>query len=112
MTALYANKNFPLPLVEALRQFGHDVLTVREAGTDNQRISDDAVLAFAVAQRRTLITPNRRDFIRLHRQQPTHYGIIVCTEDANIAMQAQRINAAIADTSSLEGVLVRVNRPD
>jgi hypothetical protein len=34
---LYANENFPLRVVEALRQLGHDVLTVREAGHDNQR---------------------------------------------------------------------------
>jgi hypothetical protein len=29
---LYANENFPLPVVEALRRLGHDVLTSREAG--------------------------------------------------------------------------------
>lgn len=111
MTRLYANENFPLQAVEALRQLGHDVLTVREAGFDNQRISDEDVLAHATAQARVLITLNPRDFIRLHRQQPTHAGIIVCTEDADTADQAQRIHDAIAAAPTLAGALIRVNRP-
>lgn len=56
MARLYANENFPLAVVESLRLLGHDVLTVREAGTDNQRISDEAVLAFATAQQRAAVT--------------------------------------------------------
>jgi predicted nuclease of predicted toxin-antitoxin system len=107
---LYANENFPLQVVEALRQFGHDVLTVREAGLDNQRISDADVLAYATANARVLLTINRRDFIRLHRQQPAHHGIIVCTEDADTNGQAQRIHDAINAVPGLEGALIRVNR--
>lgn len=30
MARLYANENFPLPVVEALRRLGHDVLTIQE----------------------------------------------------------------------------------
>jgi hypothetical protein len=37
---LYANENFPLPVVEALRRLGHDVVTVREAGRAEQAITD------------------------------------------------------------------------
>lgn len=110
MALLYANENFPLLVVVALRQLGHDVLTVREAGYDNQRISDEAVLAFAVTQRRALVTINRRDFIRLHRQNPAHYGVIVCTEDADTNGQAQRIDSAIRALDTLVGALVRINR--
>jgi predicted nuclease of predicted toxin-antitoxin system len=51
---LYANENFPRRVIELLRQLGYDVLTVREAGLDNQRINDEAVLAFAIAERRAL----------------------------------------------------------
>ena len=112
MALLYANENFPLQVVEALRQLGHDVLTVREAGLDNQRIPDADVLAYAVANARALLTINRRDFIRLHRQQPSHHGIIVCTEDADTDGQAQRIHDAINAAASLEGALIRVNRLD
>jgi predicted nuclease of predicted toxin-antitoxin system len=108
---LYANENFPLQVVEALRRLGHNVLTVREAGQDNQRIDDDRVLEFASAAGRALITINRRDFIKLHRQQREHRGIIVCTEDPDTEGQAQRIHNAIEEFAALDGVLVRVNRP-
>ncbi len=111
MVRLYTNENFPMPVVEALRRLGHDVLTVFEAGNANQRISDEAVLAFARADHRALVTINRRDFIRLHHQQPAHQGIIVCTEDSDTDGQAQRIDDAIREAGSLVGVLLRVNRP-
>jgi len=32
MARLYANENFPLPVVEALRRLGHDVLTIQHKG--------------------------------------------------------------------------------
>lgn len=111
MAQIYANENFPLPVVEALRRLGHDVLTVRDAGYDNQRIDDEAVLAFAAAQQRILVTINRRDFIGLHKRQQEHYGIIACTEDSDTDGQAQRIDAAIRTTDTLAGALLRVNRP-
>ena len=47
MARLYSNENFPLPVVEELRQLGHDVLTTLEAGYAGQAISDEAVLDFA-----------------------------------------------------------------
>jgi hypothetical protein len=111
VASLYANENFPLRVVEALRLLGHDVLTTREASQDNQRIADGDVLAFASDTGSAVITINRRDFIRLHRQQPNHRGIIVCTEDADVAGQAQRIHEAIGSLKALDGLLIRVNRP-
>jgi hypothetical protein len=59
VAALYADENFPLPVVEALRRLGHDVLTAFEAGQANQRISDDAVFDFAANTGRILLTLNR-----------------------------------------------------
>ena len=111
MARLYANENFPLPVVEALRLLGHDVLTVREAGHDNQRIDDEDVLTFATSEQRAVITVNRRDFVRLHRQQSSHQGIIACSEDSDVDGQAHRIDAAISAIESLVGLLIRVNRP-
>lgn len=111
MARLYADENFPLLIVEALRQLGHDVLTVFEAGQANQRIQDPDVLAFAVATGRAVLTINCRDFIRLHRQQQTHHGIIVCTADSDVVGQAQRIHAAIEASATLDGILIRINRP-
>lgn len=47
MIKFYANENFPLEMVKALRNFGYNVLTSYESGRANQKISDDQVLAFA-----------------------------------------------------------------
>lgn len=110
MARLYSNENFPQLAVEALRQLGHDVLTVLEAGRANQAIPDDAVLAFAVAENRAVVTLNRKHFIRLHQQSPNHAGIIVCTFDADFRGQARRIDAAINALDGLQGRLLRVNR--
>lgn len=68
MARLYSNENFPLPVVEELRRLGHDVLTIQETGQVGQAMSDEAVLAFARAEGRALLTLNRKHFIRLHRQ--------------------------------------------
>jgi predicted nuclease of predicted toxin-antitoxin system len=56
MARFYADEQFPLPVVELLRNLGHDVLTVQEAGNANQRIPDEQVLAFAVSQERAILT--------------------------------------------------------
>jgi predicted nuclease of predicted toxin-antitoxin system len=81
MARLYADEQYPYPVVEFLRALGHDVLTVQEAGRANQGISDSDVLAFATSENRAVITQNRKDFLRLHRIQPDHAGIIACTND-------------------------------
>ena len=111
MVDLYADENFPLPVVEALRELGLDVLTAQEAGQAGQSISDEAVLLFATGQSRAVLTLDRWDFVRLHERQPNHAGIIVCSHDEDVARQATRIEAAIKLLPSLTGQLVRVNRP-
>lgn len=111
MAKLYANENFPLPVVEELRRLGHDVVTIQDTGKAEQRTPDLQVLEFAIADDRAVLTLNRKHFIRLHRDQPAHAGIIVCTVDSQFAGQAARIDAAIKDASDLRGQLLRVNRP-
>jgi hypothetical protein len=108
---LYSNENFPLQVVLALREAGHDVLTSFEAGEANRALSDSAVLAFAVSQERALLTLNRRDFVREHARSPDHAGIIVCTQDTDTSGQARRIDEAIRELNTLAGRLIRVNRP-
>ncbi|PKO23227.1 MAG: hypothetical protein CVU38_05220 [Chloroflexi bacterium HGW-Chloroflexi-1] len=95
MARLYSNENFPFPAVEELRRLGHDVLAIQETGQANQSLSDDAILAFAHAAGRILLTNNRRHFIRLHREQHEHCGIIVCTVDPDFIGLAQRIHAVL-----------------
>ena len=58
-----------------------------------------------------VLTLNRRDFFRLHREQPDHGGIIACTFDPDFVGQARRIHAALPSEGVLNGVLLRVNRP-
>jgi hypothetical protein len=111
MARLYSNENFPLPAVEELRRLGHDVLTVQEAGQANQSVDDEAVLAFAYAERRMLLTINRKLFVRLHRVQSEHCGIIVCAMDPDFAGLAQRIHEAIEAHVQISKPLIRVNRP-
>lgn len=54
--ALYADENFPLPVVEELRRLGHDVITVFEEGLANQRVADDAILQRATQLERAVLT--------------------------------------------------------
>jgi hypothetical protein len=111
LARLYANENFPLPAVESLRTLGHDVLTSLEAGNAGQAIPDPAVLDFAVDQGRAILTLNRRHFVKLHQERPAHGGIVVCTFDADFGALAQRIHDSISSHSTLNGVLIRINRP-
>lgn len=107
---LYSNENFPLPVVEGLRRLGHDVLTTRDAGKSNEGIPDDEVLRFAAENSRAVITHNRQDFIRLHRQNPDHAGIIVCTGNPDFLALAAKVHEQLEAMESLQGELVRINR--
>jgi len=108
---LYANENFPLPVVEELRRRGHDAVTVAETGRANQKMCDDEVLEFAISDQRAVLTFNRKHFFRLHRQRPEHEGIVACTYDPDFVALADRIDAALAIARELVGQLIRVNRP-
>jgi predicted nuclease of predicted toxin-antitoxin system len=108
---LYSNENFPAPVAEELRRLGHDVVSILEHGRAEEGVPDPEVLALAIAEDRAVLTINRRDFIRLHNQNPQHAGIIVCTADIDFVGQAQCIHAAIEAAGDLHGQLIRVNRP-
>jgi predicted nuclease of predicted toxin-antitoxin system len=111
MAILYADEQFPYPVVELLRNLGHDVLTVQEAGKANQKISDPEGLAHATSENRTVITQNRKDFIQLHNLESDHAGIIVCTTDRDWEALASRIDIAIKSEASLKSKLIRIVRP-
>lgn len=107
MALLYADENFDYPVVERLRQLGHDVRTVQEAGRCAS--SDPQVLADASAEGRAVLTFNHKDFKRLHRQNAVHAGIISCThDDADIL--AGHIHQAIGALTSLAGQFLRIVR--
>ena len=111
MARLYANENFPLPVVEELRRLGHDVLTIQETGKVGQSVPDEDVLALATADLRAVLTLNRKHFIHLHNANRDHEGIIVCSFDPDFLGQALRIHTAIESQDRLSGKLIRVNRP-
>ena len=101
----------PRIVVEKLREFGHDVLTIYEDGKGNQRFPDDLVLEVAIELGRAVITINRKDFRRLHLQYPVHAGIILCIYDPDFQRQAQRIHEELGRHESMAGRLIKVNRP-
>src|SRR4051812_8337820 len=88
---LYADENFPMPVVEELRRLGHDVLTAQD---DNQQSTPDPdILARAHALGRPVLTHNRRHFERLHRQGADHSGVLSATRDNDTFALAARIDA-------------------
>lgn len=111
MARMYADEDFPLEAVAELRRLGHDVVTVADRGRARQKVPDEQVLAAAVADDRAVLTHNRWDFIRLHRQSAAHSGIVICTRDFESLDLAARIDAAVTVAGDLHGQLVRVNRP-
>lgn len=107
----YADENFAGAAVLALRALGHDVLTARENGQADLGIPDEQVLEFATTTQRALLTFNRKHFLRLHRHDPHHGGIVICTLTADHLSLARRIHDATADLDTLAGHLIRIYRP-
>ncbi|MBX9791982.1 MAG: DUF5615 family PIN-like protein [Pirellulales bacterium] len=56
MARLFADENFPRPVVEALRNLGHDVETIHATGAAEMAASDRDVLAIATASKRAVLT--------------------------------------------------------
>ena len=110
MARLYADEDFPGPVVRMLRDLGHDVLTVQEAGRRGR--SDPQVLADAMADSRVVLTHNHRHYQRLHGRQ-AHAGIVSCTRDKDdLPGLAQRIHDAITVAPNLVNQFLRIIRPN
>ncbi|GAB2591801.1 DUF5615 family PIN-like protein [Spirosoma areae] len=113
MAQLLADENIPFPVVEQLRLYGHTVQTILQLNLAGQAVPDDQVLALATSLNCCLLTLNKKDFIKLHNQQPTHAGIWICTVDPNFTALAERIHVVCLTQagSTLVGQLLRVQRP-
>ena len=110
MARLYADEDFPRPVVQMLRGLGHNVLTVQEAGRRGS--TDPQVLADAGADSRAVLTHNHRHYKRLHGTQ-VHAGIVSCTRDQHdLPGLAQRIHDAITAAQNLANQFVRIIRPN
>ena len=110
MARCYANENFPLSAVDALRRLGHDVLTTADSGRAEQAMPDAEVLAFALEVDLIVVTLNRRHFTRLHHTTPAHAGMVVWSFDPDLPAWARRIHTALATPPQMTGQRVRVNR--
>lgn len=108
---LYADENFPRPVVTVLRELGHDVLTAYNDGRANLKIPDEQVLERATQLDRAVLTMNRRDFVRLHGSQIEHAGIVLCKHEEDFGGQANRIDKVVKPLADLRGQLVRVQKP-
>jgi hypothetical protein len=112
MALLYADEDFPGPIVRRLRILGHDVLTAYEDVRANQKIPDADVLTRATALGRAVLTNDRDDYHHLHAADPNHAGIITCTRDPDYDGVGDRIHAAIAPLPALAGQLIKIIRPN
>ena len=96
MVKLYADEQFPLPVIKILRALEYDILTVQDAGKAEQKIPDLEVLQYATSLNRAVLTMNRRDFIRLHNQVSQHEGIVICGSITNWEKIAQALHQSLS----------------
>ncbi len=91
MARFYSNENIALWIVAELKRLAHDVLTALDAVRANASVRDVDVLAFAVAERHILLSPNRRHFLQPHRNSTVgHNGMLLCTFDSDFIRQPRR----------------------
>lgn len=78
-TALYLDEDVDILLAELVRGYGFDVLTAHAAGQLGGTDADQ--LAYAISQKRALVTHNRTDFATLaeayFERGHDHYGLIL-----------------------------------
>jgi hypothetical protein len=105
---LYADEDFAFPVVEYMRHYGHDVLTVQE--DSHCGAADAVVLARASVLTRAVLTNNRRHFELLHKKGLPHHGILSATRDGDFEALAKRIDAALGNQVPGRWC-IRVNKP-
>jgi predicted nuclease of predicted toxin-antitoxin system len=80
------DENLSPRIAQELRmKHGYDALHVNEVGL--QGAADGAVLSYAVAENRVLITNNGNDFRKLARRAPNHPGLGVIRDAGGRALQ-------------------------
>lgn len=75
---LYLDEDVHVLVADLLQARGFDAVTARDA--EKLKVSDEEQLAYAVSQRRALVTHNRTDFESLVQDyfaaESMHYGVI------------------------------------
>ena|SRR5205814_798683 len=89
----YGDECVQRPVVEALRQLGFDIASALEEGHGQE--PDEAQLEHAASLNRVLLSFNRRDFRRLHRDWSAlgrlHAGIVLLPQTGPVVRRALRI---------------------
>ena len=111
MAKLFADENFPVPVVQRLRQLMHDVATLNDIGQAGAGWSDEQVLRYAASEGRAVLTMDRRDFRSLHRQKVRHTGIVICTYNPDWDRFASQVDQALQATPDLVDALIHVYQP-
>jgi predicted nuclease of predicted toxin-antitoxin system len=114
MARLYADEQFPVQVVFALRKLGHDVVTVRETCVDKRGdgMTDKQVLDYAIVHRRCVLTENHSDFRVLHNGNSNHKGIIACAfvKKSVAKTRARGIDRRIKEENILNGKFIWISR--
>ena len=108
--SILADENFSRQSVDLLQSFGHNLISLDSIGLSQIGLPDEKVLKKATELNRCVLTFNRLDFIKLHKANSQHAGIIVCTYNQDHKELAEKIHRAIQDLKSLHGLLIRVYR--
>lgn len=78
---LYTDEDVDPQLTEQLQRRGYDAISCREAGNNNQRLSDDWQLRWATERGRAILVFNVAHYMRLDSlwklQNQSHSGIII-----------------------------------
>ena len=104
------DEQFPHAVLDRLAEAGHDTLSVQVAGLSG--MPDEAVLEFAAADDRIVLTHDRRDFRRLHRAGAVHTGIIICTRNDDHTALAAAVLHVVSTVPDTHGLLLKVYRGD
>ena len=99
MIRFHLDENVDHAAAQGLRQRGIDVTTSTDAGLIGA--TDEAQLAFALAEQRVLVTHDR-DILRLHAAGAKHSGIAYCHLEARLIGEIIRNLCLINDCLTIE----------
>ncbi|MCR9103497.1 MAG: DUF5615 family PIN-like protein [bacterium] len=107
---LLADENFSREASTHLQNLGYDLITLNDLGLAQTGLPDPDVLNKATILNRCVITFNRLDFIKLHKANNQHAGIIVCTYNPDNKQLAEKIHQSLQEFKSLNNRLIRIYR--
>ena len=96
MIKIYLDEDVHQKVAYSLRAKGFDILSTVE--THNRSLSEREQLEYAISLKRTILTFNIRDYIKLHKEYMTegreHFGIIISPQ-INISTLIKKLSIKI-----------------